>query len=54
MMRLHVLERIPPPDPQRDLDFLPQLVRPASIGLVHHEDVADFHDARFERLNSVA
>jgi hypothetical protein len=45
MMSGHIPKRIPPPNPQRHLDLLPQLVCSASVGLVHHEDVADLHDA---------
>src|SRR3989442_11605702 len=47
-------ERIPPPDPEHDLDLLSKLVRARPVALVHHVNVRDLHDPGFQRLNPVA
>ena len=53
-MRRHVPVSVAPPDAERDLDLLAQLVGAGAVGLVDREDVGDLHDARLERLDAVA
>src|SRR5262245_58727459 len=45
---------IPRPNAQRDLNLLPQPISSRTVRFVHHEDVADLHDTRLERLNPVS
>ncbi len=54
VMRRHVAVRVPPPDAERHLDLVPQLIGARPVGLVHDEDVRGFHDAGLERLDAVA
>ena len=53
-MRPHVPKGIAPPDSQRDLDFLSQLIGSSPICLVYHENVRDLHHTGLQGLDAVA
>ena len=54
VMRGHILQRRAGAQTQHELQVVAQLVRAGTVGFVDDEQIGDFHQSGFQRLNRIA